>query len=386
MPGDNKEISKEKIEISVVLPVRNEEEAIEYCINQIHEVFNRNNISGEIIISDSSVDESPAIAQKLGATLVKHNKEGYGNAYLEGFKHIRGRFIFCADADGSYDFNEIPRFIRELQVHGYDFVIGDRFLGEIEKGAMPFVHKYIGNPLLSIIFRIFFRSEVRDVHCGMRAFKSELLYELNLHTTGMEFASEMLVQVIQKGCRVKQLPINYYKRKGISKLHTVRDGWRHLRFMLLYQPLILFFLPGVFLFLAGTAVTAWFVLGNPIVLGVPLFFHPLFASSAAILIGYQLIIFAFFAKTYSLVHLGTHSPRIEKLYRYITLEWALLVGLISIGIGFATFTVILIRWINNDFPAINEVVPSVAALLFIALGVQTVFAAFMMSILTIKHQ
>lgn len=220
-------------QISVVLPCRNEEESLERCILKIKSILQQHAIDGEIIVSDSSTDNSPLIARRLNVTLVKHNQEGYGRAYLEGFKAVQGEYIFCADPDGTYDFTEIPRFLHYLR-NGYDFVIGNRFEGEIKKGAMPFLHRYVGNPLLSFILRIFFKTHVADAHCGMRAIRRRSLDRLALRTSGMEFASEMVIKSVQSNLRVKELPINYYRRAGKSKLRTLPDGWRHLRLMLGY--------------------------------------------------------------------------------------------------------------------------------------------------------
>jgi glycosyltransferase involved in cell wall biosynthesis len=221
-------------EISVILPCRNEEHSLAACILKIQKVFLKKNIAGEIIVSDSSIDNSPKIAKKFNVILVKHDKEGYGRAYLEAFKVARGKYLFCADSDGSYDFEEIPRFLNQLQ-NGYDFIIGNRFLGTIEEGAMPNLHRYIGAPLLSGIFRLLFQTKIHDTQCGMRALKREVLGDLHLQTTGMEFASEMIIKSLNNKLKMKELPIHYYHRKGDSKLRSFTDGLRHLRFILHYK-------------------------------------------------------------------------------------------------------------------------------------------------------
>ena len=218
-------------ELSVILPCRNEEAALGSCITQIKKTIKRHNINAEIIVSDSSTDSSPKIAKQHKVKLIRHNKEGYGIACLEGFKHTKGKYIFIADADGSYDFNEIPKFLNQLK-DGHDLIIGNRFKGKIEKKAMPFHHRYIGNPALSFILRIFFKTKVHDIHSGMRAISQKVLKKLNLKTTGMEFASEMIIQAAKKNIKIKEVPINYYRRLGTSKLKSFSDGWRHLKFML----------------------------------------------------------------------------------------------------------------------------------------------------------
>jgi glycosyltransferase involved in cell wall biosynthesis len=375
----------DKIELSVVLPCRNEEKSLDFCIKQIKKVLEENKINGEIIVSDSSSDKSPEIAKKNKIKLVKHGLEGYGVAYLEGFKEVRGKYIFMADSDGSYDFNEIPRFLKVLR-QGYDFVIGDRLKGKMEKGSMPWSHQYIGNPILSGILRVFFNSNVHDVHCGMRAISKEALDNLNLRTTGMEFASEMVIKAIKRKLKIKQLPIDYHKRKGKSKLRPFSDAWKHMRFMLLYSPLFLFFIPGMLLFFVGFLSMIWFYLGNPHIFTMNLQVHPMFISSLLTLIGYQLIVFAAFAKSYAINHLGEESEIMQKLYRYITIEKASIIGIILGLFGIAIYIFILIKWIRSNFGSLDEVKNSIVALTLIVLGIQTVFSSFMLSILGIKEK
>jgi glycosyltransferase involved in cell wall biosynthesis len=229
---DTKENSLPDIDISVVLPCRNEEMALPFVLKEIKEVVKNNNLKAEIIVSDSSTDRSPDIALEEKVILAKHGKEGYGNAYLEGFKVTNGKYIIMLDADGSYDSKKIPRFIYLLG-NGNDFVIGNRFCGEMEKGAMPFVRKYIGNPALSLILKVLFGGKIDDSQCGMRGIKKEALEKLNLTSTGMEFASEMIVKALARKFKIAETPVNYRVRIGESKLKVFRDGWRHLRFMIL---------------------------------------------------------------------------------------------------------------------------------------------------------
>ncbi|MBU3907031.1 MAG: glycosyltransferase family 2 protein [Nanoarchaeota archaeon] len=372
-------------ELSVILPCRNEEQAVGYCIKQIKKVLSENKIYGEIIVSDSSSDKSPEIAKKLGVILIKHDKEGYGNAYLEAFEIAKGKYIFMADCDGSYDFNEIPEFLKCLK-EGYDFVVGDRFKGKIDENAMPFSHRYIGNPVLSFLLRLFFKTKVHDVHCGMRAITKESLNKLNLKTTGMEFASEMVIKAAKKKLKIKQISINYCKRKGESKLKPFADAWKHLRFMLLYSPLFLFFIPGIILFLAGAISIIMLYFNTLVIFGVKLQYHPMFLSSLFMIIGYQLIIFAFFAKTYAINHLGEESLLINQLNKHITIETASIVGVIVSGIGAIIYLFILIRWVESGFGALQEVKNSIIALTLIIIGIQTIFSSFMLSILGIKEK
>jgi len=370
-------------ELSVILPCRNEEEALASCINQIKTVLKINGLRGEIIVSDSSTDDSPNIAKKLGAILVKHDKFGYGNAYLEAFKIAKGKYIFMADADGSYDFEEIPRFLEELK-KGNDLVIGNR-LNNLEEGSMPFMHKYLGNPILSIMMKIFFKTKINDSQCGMRAIKRSILERLNLRTTGMEFASEMIIKAIKSNLKLKELSITYKKRLGKSKLRSFSDGWRHLRFMLSYSPLFLFFIPGLSLFILGVISLIAFSFTNPRILGTNFFIHPMFVSSLITIMGYQIIFFGIFSRTYSYVHLNDKNSFLDKIYSKITLEKIILIGLLIASVGLFIFIYILLKWIDSSFGQLNEIKSSLLALTLIVIGIQTIFSSFMLSIIGIKN-
>lgn len=376
---------REYPETSVVLPCRNEEESLEVCILTIKEVFKECGIKGEILVSDSSTDRSAGIAQKMGVILVKHDREGYGAACLEGFQKARGKYIFLADADGSYDFLEIPRFLECLR-GGYEFVIGNRFKGRIARGAMPWLHRYIGNPMLSSIVKIFFGARISDTQCGMRALTREALDGLRLKALGMEFASEMVIKAVKKKLKIKELSINYHKRHGKSKLRSFADGWRHLRFMLLYSPFFLFFVPGLILFLLGFSSMFWLYLMSPAIFGIKLSYHPMFVSAVFVVIGYQVILFSLFAKTYAITHLGEENRFIQSLYKYVTIEKASLAGILVVFAGTIIYIMIFLKWIKSGFGVLQEIKLSVVALTLIAFGVQTIFSSFMLSILGIKEK
>ncbi len=372
-------------EISIILPCLNEEKAIGLCLDRIKEVIGENNLDAEIIVADNgSTDNSRNIIREKQAILIEEERRGYGSAYLAGFEAAKGKYIFMADSDGSYDFGEIPNFIEYLR-QGYDFVIGDRLRGQIEKGAMPWVHKYIGNPVLSGTLRIFFNAKIRDVHCGMRAFRRELLPTLGLRTTGMEFASEMIIKAIKNGLKIKEVPISYAKRKGESKLKSLTDGWRHLRFMLLYSPLFLFFLPGIFLSLLGLASLFWLYFGSPEILGIKLYNYPMFLSALLIIFGYQLIIFALFAKTYAVSHLGDR-PAFGRINKYVTIEKASVFGAIIALSGGIIYLSIFLKWLNVGIGDLQEFKNSIIALTLIIIGVQTIFSSFMLGILGIREK
>lgn len=372
-------------ELSIILPCRNEEQALGFCLQEIKKIISENNIDAEIIVSDSSVDSSPQIARDHGVFLVKHDMVGYGRAYLEGFKKANGKYLFLADADATYDFSEIPTFLKHLR-DGYDFVIGDRFKGKMDKGAMPWAHKYIGNPILSGILRMFFRSKVSDVHCGMRALTKESLDKLDLHSTGMEFASEMVLKAAKNKLKIKETPIDYRLRKGQSKLNPLADGWRHLRFMLLYSPLFLFFLPGVFLFSLGVLGTFLIYFDLDFLLGRSFDYHPLFFTLSLVFIGYQVIFFAVFAKIYAMEHLGEENKIIRKIQQSITIEKAGVLGFLIVVVGAYIYGSIFYSWVVSGYGELQEIKRSLLALGFLILGIQTIFSAFALSILGIKEK
>ncbi len=375
----------ENPKISIILPCRNEEKALNFCLTEIEKTIKENNLDAEVIVSDSSWDNSPEIAKKHSVILAKHDQEGYGIAYIEGFKNARGKYIFMADSDGSYSFDSIPDFIKELE-QGNDLVLGNRFSGKIEKGAMPFLHRYLGNPLLSLVMRIFFKSKIKDAHCGARAIRKSFLEKLNLKTTGMEFASEMIIKSIRQGGKIKEMPITYRKRIGDSKLKSLPDGWRHLKFMLLYSPYYLFFLPGLIFFILGIASLTWLYLDNPEFLGITFYIHPMFIASLLVVLGYQLIIFSIFAKTYSVIHLEEKDHKIENLYKYLTIEKGILAGSIIGFLGLLILLMILVKWIQTELGSMEEIKNSIIASTLIIVGFQTIFSSFMLSILSITKK
>jgi len=290
-----------------------------------------------------------------------------------------------ADADASYSFEEVPNFINRLE-QGADIVIGNRFSGKMHKDAMTFSHKYIGNPILSFILRLFFNTKIKDSQCGMRAVKKDCLKKLYLQTTGMEFASEMLIKAVRGNLKIKELPIGYYPRKGISKMRSFPDAWKHIRFMLLYSPLFLFFIPGLSFFLMGTVSMLWLYFGTIKVFGITFSYHPMFFSAMLVIAGYQIIIFSGFAKIYSITHLGEKNKIFAKLFKYITIESAGIAGLLAIIAGSAICIFIVAKWIASGYGDLNEIKNSIVALTFLTIGMQTVFSSFMFSILGIKDK
>ena len=381
---------KDQPKLSVILPCHNEEKSIENCINDIKKELD-NKINYEIVIVDNnSTDYSKDILE----VLKKNNSNiqvffekniGYGSACIKGLNSAKGKYLLLMDIDQTYPANKILDFVTELD-KDRDFVIGNRFTGNIEKNSMPKLHQFIGNPLLSFILRIFFKTKIRDSHCGMRAIRRSAYEKLNLHTAGMEFASEMIIKVLKENFKISEIPISYHPRVGESKLKSFRDGWRHLRFMLLYSPLYLFLAPGVFMFLIGliSMIAIYFIQIN--LSGIKLIVHPIFVSSLLMIIGYQLVIFAGFAKTYAMTHFGEKNKSMEKFFSIFSLETAVLIGSMVAIFGFTLYILILQKWIDSNFGELNEIKNAIIGLTMIVLGIQTIASAFMMSIVSIKER
>ena len=378
-------MNEEKIILSVILPCLNEAAGLEFCLPIIHSVLSRMNVSSEVLVIDNgSTDKSVEIAEKNGARVTQEPIPGYGAACMKGLETARGEYCFLADADGTYDFEEIPNFLAAFS-QGADLIIGNRFKGKIDQGAMPWSHRHIGNPVLSSILRLFFKTKIRDTHCGMRAITKKAYQSLPLMTTGMEFASDLIVTALKKNLRIAELPIHYHKRKGLSKLKRLPDGWRHLRFMLLYKPFFLFFVPGILMFSFGLISLPLFYFDAISLPGIRFYYHPMFLSSLCVITGFQLVLFSVFAKTYAVTHLGD-SPVFEKIYRYMNIERASLLGLLGMGVGGFLYMKIFVKWLETHLGPLNEIKNSILALTLIVLGIQTIFSAFMLSILGIKQK
>jgi glycosyltransferase involved in cell wall biosynthesis len=373
------------MDISVVLPCRNERETVGICIDKINSVLKNSGRTYEIIVSDSSVDGSDEIARRMGVKVVKHDKIGYGRAYLEGMGVAKGKYIIMGDADDTYNFREVLGFVEWLD-RGADLVLGSRFKGMIEDGAMPWLHKHIGNPFLSNILNMFFGMNISDTQSGFRAIKKVALDRLNLRMEGMEFASEMLIKAKRERLKIKEIPIHYYPRVGESKLDSFNDGWKHLRFMLLYSPNYLFFIPGLFLFVLGMLVSIVFLFPPVNFFGLNFFTHPMLIASFISILGYQIILLGVFAKTYAHNYLGEKSYFVYNLNRIMNLERALIVGGVIFVLGIIVFTSLVFSWINSGYLNIISPNISVFSLTLMLLGMQTWFSAFLLSILGIKER
>ena len=380
------------VELSVVMPCLNEAETLEACILRAQRALRDASISGEIIVADNgSTDGSVAIAERLGAIVVQVAARGYGNALMGGIAAAGGRFIVMGDADESYDFGHIPRFVEKLR-DGADLVMGNRFRGGIQRKAMPGLHRYFGNPILTKIGRLFFHSPVGDFYCGIRGFRKTAYEKMGLRTTGMEFATEMVVKATLLKFQIAEVPTTLSPdgRSRPPHLRTWRDGWRTLRFFLLYSPRWLFLYPGLALMLVGTLAGLW-LLPSPRTVGSVTFdVHTLLYAAVAVLLGCQAIAFAVFTKVFAISE-GLHPPDpvLDGLFSYVTLEIGLFVGTLLTIAGLGTSVYAVGRWQNQHFGALDYsqtmrlVIP---AALLLTLGVQTVFASFFMSVLGLRRR
>lgn len=377
--------------ISVILPCLNEEKGLGLCIETINTTAKENNLNLEIIVVDNgSTDKTQDVArnmqEKYGNIFLEEEKiKGYGSAYLHGLSVARGEYLIMGDADNTYDFTTIPKLVDKL-IEGFDFVVGNRFAGLMERNAMTFSHKWIGNPILSSLVRLFFKIKIHDIHCGLRAIKKDAYNKLSLSTLGMEFASEMIIKASRAKLKITEIPTRYTTRIGESKLETFKDGWRHLRFILLYSPKIIFLIPGIMLFLIGFVALIALSISNISIGGITLYFHPMFISSLLMILGYELIFFTGFSRIYAITHLGEQDRTIEKLFRFVSLERALAFGSLIFLISLSIYIKIFVEWISSDMKDLFETKSLIVALTFSVIGIQTIMGALMISILNIKDR
>jgi glycosyltransferase involved in cell wall biosynthesis len=362
------------MKFSVVLPCKDEEKTVGGCIDKAKKALPGAEI---IVVDNNSHDKSAAIARKYGAIVIRERIDGYGAALLRGFDAAKGDYIIMCDADGTYDLNEAKKLIK---YRNRDIVIGNRF-GNMKKGSMDLLHKYVGNPVLSFIMRTFFKVKVKDAHSGFRMIKKRSLEKLKLDGNGMEIASEMLIKAAKHKMKIKEIPISYYPRQGISKLNTFKDGWKHLRLMLLYSPDYLFLVPGILLLLIGFTIMA-LLLNGPIYFGnFKIDFHPMILGSLLTILGYQIILLWFYTKTYGIIHLGEKDRLLDRIHKIINLEKGIFIGLAALAIGVIIAAVIMVRWLSTGFGALFEIRNSIFAFTLIVIGIQTIFSSFFLSII-----
>ncbi|MDP9285544.1 MAG: glycosyltransferase family 2 protein [Actinomycetota bacterium] len=369
--------------VSVVIPCLNEAENIVHCVETALHVLDENKIRGEVIVADNGSDDGSAeLAQAAGATVVHEPRRGYGRAYLAGFAAARGDYIVMVDADLTYDFNEIPRFVKELD-DGGELVMGNR-MQNIQPGAMPWMNRYIGNPLLSGFLKLLFRTTIRDAHCGMRAVRRDVLPRLELRTAGMEFASEMVIRAARAELDVREFPIALHPRGGESKLNPFTDGWRHLRLMLLYNPDFLFLLPGLLVALAGTATMAA-VLAHSSLFGHTFYVHTMIAGSLLVVVGTQLLGFGLCGRIYAVNHLGDRDPWLERRIARFRLEHGLLLGGGLTAAGTVLGGFIVAKWIAQGLGSLSEERVTILAATLVIVGIQVFFTSFLLSILSLRQ-
>ncbi len=370
--------------VSVVIPCLNEEMNIERCVRSALAALESSNLEGEVIVVDNgSEDRSAELAAAAGARVIHESRRGYGSAYLAGFAAARGAYIVMADADLTYDFAEIPRFVEHLR-SGAQLVIGDR-MDNIKPGAMPWLHRYIGNPLLTGFLNLLFRTGVRDAHCGMRALRSDVLDTLDLRTTGMEFASEMVIRASKRSLVIDELAIEYRPRGGSSKLSSFRDGWRHLRFLLVHSPTYLFIVPGAALAGIGFFASVT-VLANINVLGRYWNLHTLIAGVLLMIVGVQVLGMGLLAHAYGTYFMGERDPWFDAMRRRFRLEHGLMLGAGLILAGLVVCVIIVIHWINRGFGALSEESLALVGATLVIIGTQVFFSSFLLSILGLRRR
>ncbi len=352
-------LPRNALELTILMPCLNEAETIATCIGKARHYLHRTGIRGEIVVADNgSTDGSREIAARLGARVVNVTERGYGAALKAGIRAASGRFVIMGDADDSYDFSNLGPFVKKLR-EGAELVMGNRFQGGIAPGAMPSLHKYVGNPVLSGIGRLFFKSPIGDFHCGLRGFDREAITALGLESPGMEFASEMVVKATVRRKAIAEVPTTLHPdgRSRPPHLRSWRDGWRHLRFLLLFCPKWLFFYPGLLLFAAGLASMAWLLSEPRTVLGVEFGVNTMAFSMAAVVCGFEAIFFVAFARAVAGdLRVLPRDPLVERLRRFWTLERGLLIGCAVFAIGLAAAIVAVGSWGKQSFGALDPAV------------------------------
>ena len=370
------------MDVSIIIPALNEEGIVGKTVKSVPlKKLKENGLETEIVVVDNaSTDNTAQEATDAGARVVREEKRGSGNAYLRGFREAKGDIIVMGDADGTYPFETTYEFIQPLLKGDADMVMGSRLKGDIQKGAMPALHRYIGNPFLTWLLNVLFKTGISDAHCGMRAFKKDALGKLNLQSPGMEFASEMVIEASRANLKIAEVPITYYPREGESKLSSFADGWRHLRFMMLYRPTPFLLAPGLVVLLLGISlVIAVSSMGESRM-------HSLILGSLLVIIGYQMLLawvhFGAFGETYGV---NKSSGAVNKFLSYHSLVRELLLGLIFIIIGFIIGINVLYTWSAGGFGGLFQVQNAMMALILFILGIQTIFSGIFVSLMLLNN-
>jgi glycosyltransferase involved in cell wall biosynthesis len=381
--GSERQLASD-VRVSVVIPCLNEAENIEQCVDLAHSVLEEHGIAGEVIVVDNgSEDCSAELARAAGATVVYEPRRGYGSAYLAGFAAARGEYVVMIDADLTYDFHDIPRFVQELD-DGAEFVMGNRMDG-IQPGAMPWLNRYVGNPVLSGFLNLLFKTNVRDVHCGMRAFRRDALPRLDLHSTGMEFASEMVIRASKERLDIREFPIELHPRGGESKLSPFRDGWRHLRLILVYSPTFLFLVPGALMMVLGSLVSLM-VLAHINIFGREWFIHALIGGSLLVIVGMQVLGLGLCGRAVGVHFMGERDEWFQRMEARFRLEHGLLLGAAVTLIGLAAGAFIISSWIADGFGTLGQQRLAILAATFTIVGIQIFFTSFLLSMLGLRRR
>jgi hypothetical protein len=368
-----------------VIPCLNEEEGVGTVVRAAWQGIERLGRSGEVIVVDNgSTDDSVQVAEREGATVVHESQRGYGSAYLAGLAAASGTVIVIGDADGTYDFSNLDPFMAEID-KGADMVLGSRLRGHIYPGAMPWLHRHVGNPILTRLINRFFGLRVSDAYCGMRMFRRSALPKLELQATGMEFALEMILKSAKRGLVMAEVPIDYHARAGDSKLHTVRDGWRSLRFLLIHSATYLFLIPGTVLLVLGLLVVIPLSTGPVELFGWHWYIHPMIGGAAATLVGAQIVQLGLFARAYAVLYLGDRDPVLERAWTRVRLEHGLLFGAALFVIGSVVLGAIFVEWAQSGFGSLAREHQALLGVLLVALGVQVVFSSFFLSVLGLRR-
>jgi len=367
--------------VSVVIPCLNEAATIGECVGLARAALDEGGLDGEVLVVDNgSTDRSGELARAAGARVVEEPRRGYGRAYLTGFGEARGDYLVMVDADLTYDFGEIPRFVRELD-DGAELVMGDRMHG-IAPGAMPALSR-IGNPLLSGFLNLIYRTGVKDVHCGMRAVRRDVLPRLELRATGMELASEMVIRAAKAGLVIRELPIELHPRGGQSKLSPFRDGWRHLRLMLVHSPNALFLVPGAAMVVVGS-LAALTVFARLPVFGHQFYVHTLLVACGLVIVGLQVIGLGLCARAYGVYVLRDRDPWLERMQSRFRLEHGLILGAVLLLAGLVLGGIMVGKWAARGFGTLSEERLAVLSVTFVIAGTQVFFTSFLLSIIGLK--
>jgi glycosyltransferase involved in cell wall biosynthesis len=375
--------------ISVVIPALNEEGIVGKTVKQVPtEKLKALGLETEILVIDNASDDGTAKeAEEAGARVVREEKRGYGNAYGRGLREATGDIIVLGDADGTYPLEKAPEFIKPILEGSADFVNGSRMKGRIMPGAMPWLHRYVGNPLLTFVLNTLFHLHVSDAHCGMKAFSREAKEKMNLKSPGMEFASEVIIEAARKKLRIAEVPIEYRARGGgKAKLKSFQDGWRHLRFMLLYSPTALFVAPGLLLLSTGLLLVAALIGGPLHIGGVGIDVHTMVLGNMLVIVGFQTLALGMYAKAYAAINYGVEPGTVTKtLLSYESLDWGIIAGAIVFSAGLLLGFGVVAQWVQGGFGELSEVRAAIMASTLAVLGIQTVFSSLFFSMLLINR-